>query len=338
MGNWHCVPSSCAEVIYQEYLSGKIRWRYGTEPWQEIIGAGFTYTTKIIQNLTQNTNYQLVYDSPIVSNGILQGWTNVEYKYQLGTRNGISDWSLTFVDWKGTYTGKLEHSNASSNPANFPPAGQRYVTVFVNLNTGNGQQTVQINTSTGLRGLRIEQTNAALRSTSCEFKIFKQGVQIRSETRSTCPQVEIIPCNLNPVSKKIEIDKYRYLDRIEVVPYAYDVRLGLIVDGNYGLLLAKKPIPPECLNIYKNDVTSTIPTDFGNFANTVETAYNLIAQICSYPGCPPPKYEVLCDSCGCESCPGDTCPVECNGVICCYNDYGVSVKEIALADYCGGQA
>jgi hypothetical protein len=36
MGNWHCVPSSCAEVVYQEYLPPVVRWRYPGENWQEI--------------------------------------------------------------------------------------------------------------------------------------------------------------------------------------------------------------------------------------------------------------------------------------------------------------
>jgi hypothetical protein len=323
-------------VVYQPYETGKIRWRYGTEPWQEIIGAGFTYSTEIVQNLTQNTSYQLVYESPIVSNGILQGWTNVESKQSLGTRNGISAWSVTFVDWKGTYNGKLQHSNAGSSAASFPPAGQRYVTVYLNLTTGNGLQTVQINTTLGLWALRIEQTNAALRSTSCKFKIFKNGVEVRSETRSTCPQVEVIPCSLSPNKKAIKVKKFRYLDRVEVVPYAYDVRWGLITDtGNYGLLLAKKEIPAECLNVYNNGVTSTIPTNFGNIANTPEQLYLLQAQICSAPGCPPPVYDVICD-CQCEKCPDYTCPIECGDFICCYNDYGVSVQTIPKDKYCGG--
>jgi hypothetical protein len=295
-----CQDSSCGTVNYRPYVGGKIRWRYGTEPWQEITGSGLTYTTEIVQNLTQNTGYQLVYESPIVSNGILQGWTNVESKFGLGTRNGISAWSITFVDWKGTYNGKLQHSNASSNPANYPPSGQRYVTVYLNLTTGNGQQVVQINTNSGLWGLRIEQTNAALRSTSCKFKIFKNGVEVRSETRATCPEVQLIPASLSSETKSIAIQKAANLERTEV--------------NNTG-------IPPECLNIYTTSNTS----------NGVGSEFK--AQICSSPGSPPPQYEVICCA-PCDSCPAGTCPIECGGQICCYGADGISVKSIALANYC----
>ena len=42
MGNWHCIPSSCAEVVYQEYLPPVVRWRYPDEDWQEIKADNFT--------------------------------------------------------------------------------------------------------------------------------------------------------------------------------------------------------------------------------------------------------------------------------------------------------
>jgi len=44
MGNFHCIPSGCAEVVYQEYEPPKVRWRYGVEPWQEIEGDDYSLT------------------------------------------------------------------------------------------------------------------------------------------------------------------------------------------------------------------------------------------------------------------------------------------------------
>lgn len=38
MGNFHCIPSSCARVVWREYLPPTIRWRYPGEDWQEIEG------------------------------------------------------------------------------------------------------------------------------------------------------------------------------------------------------------------------------------------------------------------------------------------------------------
>lgn len=38
MSNSHCITSACATVNYRNYLVGKVRWRYGSQPWQEYIG------------------------------------------------------------------------------------------------------------------------------------------------------------------------------------------------------------------------------------------------------------------------------------------------------------
>ena len=36
MGNFHCIPSTCARVVWREYLSPVVRWRYPGEEWKEI--------------------------------------------------------------------------------------------------------------------------------------------------------------------------------------------------------------------------------------------------------------------------------------------------------------
>ena len=46
MGNWHCIPSSCATVSYCEYLSPVVRWRYPGEEWQEIEGDDYLVSQK----------------------------------------------------------------------------------------------------------------------------------------------------------------------------------------------------------------------------------------------------------------------------------------------------
>lgn len=57
---------------------------------------------------------------------------------------------------------------------------------------------------------------------------------------------------------------------------------------------------------------------------------NIIKQIESPAGCPPPLVKLeCCPETGCpEECPPDTCPVQCGDHICCYGKNGRSVKTI----------
>jgi hypothetical protein len=331
MGNWHCVTSSCAEVNYREYEAPKIRWRYGTEAWQEIIGAD-DYTTEIVENLTQNTNYELVYRTPIIFNGALQSWNTTENKSSIGTHNGIQSWRMKYINYAGTVIYTNPYCTFTSNPNNAPPPGQRNISVYIEIQS-QGTTTTQLVSggAFGFWGLRVQPRTVSLQSKSCIFKVFKNGQIVHQETRSTCPEVEKISCTLSATNKVIKVDKLPYLERVEVVPYAY---------LNFGLNVFQAPIPSNCLNIYNNLTTTIIPlsNSLPTPSNASQATYNFVDQICSYPGCPPPQFEVLCDSCGCESCPEGTCPIECGDHICCYNDYGVSIKEIPLADYCGGNS
>jgi hypothetical protein len=282
--------------------------------------------------LTQNTTYRIVFNEPIVTGGVFQGWNGVESTISLGTRNGISSYSITFIDWKGSYTGKTEHCIAGSNPSSFPPAGQRFCTVLVTMQTGNGQQTQTINTTLGMKVLRIEQTNPALRSQICRFKIFRQGVEVRQEVRATCPEVQVIPCSLDPTGiKSFKITKDRFISRVDVTNKSVT---QVFLPPSNTPVFEIKDLPPECLNVYVASVVAP-PFVASNLPSPGFELWDFKAQICSMVGCPPPTYEVLCEDC-CESCPDGTCALECDGKICCYNDYGLSVREIELTNYCGG--
>lgn len=346
MGNWHCIPNGCAEVVYQPYETSKIRWRYGTEPWQEIIGAD-DYSSVSSYDLSANQRYTYVYSLPNYINGIFQGWgqeyrSSSSYQY-----NGIQNWYVHFdktlrVNGQTVQAYKTGYPPDDSfdyyYPGTLPPAGYRYIKPTIWILSQGSWIPLGMVSGIGIWIKRLEPANLATATTQCQFKVFKKGQVVHQETRNVCPQVEKIPCSLGQ-SRSIKVEKYSYLDRVEVVPYFYDVRLGGLIDspGGIGFYLAKGYIPPECLNIYNNDVTSTIPTDFGNYANTPENGYRLQAQICSAPGCPPPVYEVICD-CQCKRCPGDTCPMPCGDSICCYNDEGISVDRIEKYDYCGGES
>jgi hypothetical protein len=334
MGNWHCVSSSCAEVVYRQYEPPKVRFMYPNEPWQEIIGDDYSVgyepgkcnTSYLVKGVSANNGVNYC-QTPVLSNpwqininGILNGlfdkFVRVDDRYSCPNYTSI----VGKVNFRQAY---LSYQGANSNQI------QISIMHFYEPHVlGKVCQITEIKRVDGLPD----------RCGNCIFKVFFKGKEVYTEARPVCPQVQKIPCKVSDTQKVIRINKLPYLDRIEVIPWAYDVRWGLITDSNkYGFLLVKGKIPDECLNIYSNSSTSLIPTNFGTITNTPENGFNLIAQICSAPGCPPPEYTVICD-CDCQSCPDGTCPIECGDHICCYNDYGVSVQSIPASDYCGGNS
>ncbi len=333
MGNWHCVPSSCAEVIYQEYSAPRVRWRYGSENWQEIEGDSYTLDEEI--DLTQNTSYQLVYRQASISSGKLQGWSN-EFTTSIGTYNGIQSWNMQVIYEGNTFIEGDKKYSPWEFRDNIPPGAGRSANFSINL-ISQGVLTNRLisGSSFGVWMLRIQPTDVSKRRTTCTFKIYRNGQLKKTEVRSVCPEVIQLPCQLKEDSKLIKIEKIPYLEKIEVVPYAYS---AYKVPGVPSPIPQADPIPSNCLNVYNNAIF-VIPPPINALKDPDAVPFDsFIDQICSAPGCPPPEYQVLCDSCDCEKCPDGTCPIECGDHICCYNDYGVSVKQIPKSDYCGGTA
>lgn len=358
MGNWHCVLSDCAEVNYRPYESSKIRYQYPNEQPQFVDGDNYTienetgkcfglyqaYGTCVStlnnpdsQSTIKCGNAYQWYTDPVASDRI--PGKILSHQFMLGSDGSQALFRFTsqlqsgqtVLSTRSIYGQVYDHINKIN----------KQVLVFQRLNCRTARTIVIEGASFTLSGYRRLDSQ----TDNCGdyiFTVYKNNQKVFEQKRNVAPAVEKIACQLKSNPQQIAIKKDPLLERVEVVPYAYDVRWSLLIDSNkFGFLLVKSKIPDHCLNIYKNSSASTIPTDFGNINNTPENLYNLIAQICSAPNCPPPEYQVLCDSCGnsadqCESCPGDTCPIECHGKICCYNDYGISVKEIALDNYCGG--
>lgn len=304
MGNFHCVTSNCATVVYRKYLPPVIRWRYEGEKWNEIEGDDYSINRKVGQCPVRYDVKYIVYYN--------------RQPFQRRVTGIFGRIQRFLLKPNGFYV--------IQGLSNKPDAGYHRL-----IDGGGYYDDFEILSLT-------RQDNQPDNCGDCFFSITKNGDIVHQVTRDRCPEVEKIPCRLSDEYKNIEIEKLPYLERIEVVDYAYDVRLGLLIDSdNYGLLLAKKKIPNDCLNIYKNNIVSTIPNDFLQIANTSENNYNQITQICSAPGCPPPEYQVMCGCNSCELCPPDTCAVNCGGHICCYDTTtGKSVKQIPEADYCGG--
>ena len=117
-----------------------------------------------------------------------------------------------------------------------------------------------------------------------------------------------------------KIEKLPYLERLEVVPHAYE---------QFGFNLYQKDIPNECLNIYLNDITGAITVPGIPYpGNPWYNSWEFIAQFCSLPGEPPLEYHVVCN---CDiQCPPGTCAVQCGEHICCYGSDGIAVTSIQI--------
>lgn len=59
MGNWHCIPSSCARVVYYEYLPPVVRWRYEGENWNEI--EADDYAIEQLPGQCEGINYRMFF-------------------------------------------------------------------------------------------------------------------------------------------------------------------------------------------------------------------------------------------------------------------------------------
>lgn len=363
MGNWHCVPSGCSEVVYQEYLPPSIRYRYPGEAWQEIIGAtDYSVKADWQYETTNNFNYTFTAKArcstssppPGVAPNVPRAFvTGQEIElFTVGALPGpIYGAEKTIVDGGLNVNINITYLSRTGGNLTVANCAKRTIdqTLYTKSATGSSVRVKNVAGSYSepvvygdIYDIKFTATTTPPRAcivavnNSCVFKVTKNGNIIHQETRSVCPEVEKLPCRLSDQIKTIEIEKLPWLQRVEVVDYFYDVRWGGLIDSdNYGLLLSKGKIPDQCLNIYKNSITSIIPNDFISITNTPENGFDLIAQICSAPGCLPPQYQVICD-CECQSCPDGTHPITCVSSVCCYGSDGKVVQEIPIDNYCGG--
>ena len=319
MGNFHCIPESCARVIWREYPD---------EDWVYVDGDDYSLEQK--KGRDENVFYDVTF----------RYWqTKIPECYKI--RENEATYRI-----KGAITGigkQYIGNKTSKSYSCYEVAPQQIEFGHLYLGSTSGNQYILYNVGfwsdhVSKPDLTDGEIISIVRvdgepdtSGNCTLTITKNGEVVHEVTRDVCPEVEKLPCHLGE-PQEIQIEKTPFLERIEVVDYAYDVRWGGLVDSdNFGFLLAKKQIPNECLNIYQNSVGSTIPNDFFQIANTPENGYNQVQQICSAVDCPPPEYEVICN-CD-EGCPPGTCEVICGSHLCCYDSTGNPVKEIPISDY-----
>lgn len=324
MGNFYCIRANCARVTWRSYLPPTVRWRYPNESWQEIEGDDYALETIPYQcPAYYKVRYYEFYGSNNTNRSSLRS-LNVELVGPL-VNHQLVRFSTVIQSWTET-----------SNSIISPPV--EYKTFyFLDVENFTGQILRTRLNGSSVNGIEIvnyqrfdgQPDNCG----DCTFTITKNGEIIHEETRNDCPEVEVLPCRLEEISKEIKIEKTPYLERVEVVDYFYDVRYGLITDSdNYGLLLLKGKIPDNCLNIYSNPIATLPPLDLIPITNTPEVGFRHVTQICSAPGCPPPSYEVICN-CD-EECPDGTCAVTCNDAFCCYDpNTGVAIKRIPFSDF-----
>jgi hypothetical protein len=343
MGNWHCISSGCAKVVYREYEPPKIRWRYGQEPWQEIAGDDYSATQEL-----GKCNVSYIVKGKSAINGLgycgaswqtdpspVNSWTinttgavlglkrkqdSLRNKYQTNP-NGTCGSQIIGTTWQWfSYLAWVGQTNINSGGIIY--FDEKWIGNFDSQPAG--KEVVKIDSIKRADGLPDNCGNYI-------FKIFKNGQIVYTEARATAPEVEKIPCRLSTIEKQIKIEKLPYLEKVEVVPFQYS---AYKLPGVPAPIVEASKIPPECLNIYNNAIYVIPPSGQSLNPNSIPFD-SFIAQICSAPGCPPPEYQVICDCNNCQSCPDGTCPVECDGQVCCYGSDGVSVQAITLADYCG---
>ena len=321
MGNFHCVPSSCARVIYREYEPPFIRYRYSGEDWQEIIGDSYS----IIDELGKCSKLYDVFGTYENGNAYHGNQGDIRnFRANLyGPIDGLTENTFLQVQHQDT---RFTTVRDTVNNAQVWVA-QNFIT-----STSISAQYALVGTAQITDAVRVD--GQPDDCGDCIFKVFLNGVEVKNESRNECPEVEQFNCNLSEEYKEIKIDKLPLLDRIEVINENYDFTIDPNNNLNYDIDVNNAP--SECLNIYKNPTIAPIDIQIETFEINLVSQYTFIAQICSYPGCPAPQFEVICGDCktDCEQCPENTCPVECGEHICCYGTDGVAVKQIALDDYC----
>ena len=342
MGNFHCIPESCGRVVWREYLPSTIRWRQNSDDdWNYVDGDSYQLDNQIGKCPVKYHAYG-TYRSKNVNNcNGLSYWKNrteligTEVVSYQPIGESRSHWGIPLTD--GSYgtirpINKRFYDTKNKSLGSVPIVNSPSSSRCINDTGFAGGYNVVL---TDVIREDEEDDNCG----NCIFKVFKNDEIIYQETFSVevgCPTVEQLPCRLSDISKEIKIDKFAYLERIEVIPWRYQNTLGLLplAEGDYASYRAI--IPDECLNIYKNLTVTIIPQgqSFGTPTNATQASYGFITQICSAPDCPSPEYTVICD-CDCRECPAGSCAVACDGHVCCYDTTtGKAVDSIPLAEYC----
>lgn len=367
MSLFNCIPNDCARVVWQKYEKGSgLRYRYSGEDWVYINGEDYSidesktlphdfyriYATATIQrkaragyyadrqheiyNIYQCGDQAELRATANVAGIILDYYFNPSVEEQSVILNVLRN----FNGYQVTQEVYFDYIDSNGNKINNSPA---YLSGCETIPETDNQTLNRIGISTPSSLRFVNSNNQEIEPTfQCIFTVFKNNEIIHAETREECPEVEILEsgCKLSDKHEEIVIEKFSYLERVDVVDKYYQVYTGLINPGEYGLFVVAQDIPDNCLNIYNLSVSTIVPIGSIPFSLTntpqKEFEYKLIAQICSDPDCPAPKFKVICD-CDCQPCPDGTCAIICDDHVCC-NDptTGKNITSIPIDEYCEG--
>lgn len=359
MGNWHCIDSSCAEVVYREYLPPSIRWKYDNEPWQEIEGDDYTLDVSGKYDTKSNLAYTFR------AKAVCSGSSPPEGTAPTVPRQFVTGEVIT-VYTTGTYDGFIYNAEKINNGTNANVLITHLARSGGNLTTGYCEKkTLELplyaRNKSGA-SVRVKNVSGSFKepyvtgslfdiefipvvdrtvrtcinpiNNDCTFTITKNGQVVYKQFRSSCPQVEKLFCRLSDQKHVIQIGKLPYLERIEIRNQSIE---EIYLPPAEFPILDVQSLPNQCLNVYRTYITAPpFLSDYVALPGVINP-YKFITQICSAPGCPPPEYQVICDCVDeCESCPEGTRAVICDDIVCCYDHDGKSVLNISLNNYCGG--
>ncbi len=328
MGNFHCISAPCSDIIYQKYLPPIFRYRYPGEDWQVVKGANdwsFEEKTECL-----GIPHQLHYSRIDVkfNDDATDCW-------EIGTTQLAprKDWIYHTETPHTNFEIWVDNTFIQSFEDPYDMVGWRlktcvYVWWDIYYHRPNGDRYLLLRIKAfGIQidywGVKPGWEDRCVNR--CTFKALNNSVILHEETRDVCPEVEYNECRLDSQVHKVTVKKEKWSSKIQVVNNYSDFDfLTEFLKFWHGY------IPTHCIEIWKTPVL-----DFWDFGvpdgnPTIFTEhYKFIGQYCSSEGCPPPEYSVACND-DCESCPPNTCEVICDGHRCCYNDQGISVKELPL--------
>lgn len=337
MGNFHCIDSTCGEVRYQPYKkTGGIRYRYPGQDWITVDGDDYSVNREIGtcpvlyyafgEYVHMNTvgcgDTQYWRSAKAINGETVESWEPIVTEY--------GDYRIVLTD--GSYISINAYGRASYEARSVRPKRGHGI-----IYRTSNQKCVNVNKPAYGYDARLTDVVRVDGEPddcgSCTLKIFKDNQIVFEQTDDDCPEVENLNgnsrdgCELNDRTEVVRAPKIAYLERLEVVDYAYGLQS---IPGVPVPVPQQENIPDECLNVYVNEIYLPVPPDFPEGARPTN-GFGFIAQICSDPGCPPPEYEVICDCT--KRCPSGTCAKRCGGFICCYGSDGISRQQIPIGDF-----
>ena len=268
MGNFHCIPDTCARVVYHEYLPPVVRWRYQGEDWNKIEGDDYQLNNLIGQcPIRYDVEYIAYYETQ---------------PFQRIVRGVFGKINMFYLLNGNLYVNQgLSHNPDANHPRILDGPGP-----------WNDFEILSIK----------RQDNKPDDCGDCTLTITKNGQIVHEETRDVCPEVEKLPCRLSDETKEIKINKKPWIEGIEVIDFARGVNIlgrGFPVSFN-------AEIPKHCLNIYNTNVSGSIVPipnfylEFDHIAqicsvpNCLPPEYEVICD-CDCRECPPNTCAVACD-------------------------------------------